>query len=209
MPRTKEQYEKIRSEKKRAIMETALQLFAEQGFAGTSIETIAQHAKISKGLLYNYFESKDDLLHQIILTGVEIVTKAGVFKPGMTREDFIRCVKHLLDMVEEHRNFLSLYSALGTQPGIAQKVTPTVENSAEITALLEFFGAHSGNDAAIKEVLLFSSLIKGYYILSLFGVVQKVMSLNLLKETILEFAIERWGTVETEHVPSVTCFFLH
>ncbi|MDR1653742.1 MAG: TetR/AcrR family transcriptional regulator, partial [Prevotellaceae bacterium] len=65
MPRTKEQYEKIRNEKRQLIKQTALSLFADKGYDATSISEIAKKAGISKGLMYNYFTSKEELL-QII-----------------------------------------------------------------------------------------------------------------------------------------------
>lgn len=52
-------------------MLTALGLFAKNGFHGTTISTIAREAGISKGLLYNYFESKDDLIKTIIYSGLD------------------------------------------------------------------------------------------------------------------------------------------
>ena len=59
MPRTKEQFEEIRSEKVKMIKEVALRIFANEGYFQTSIAKIAKTANISKGLLYNYFERKN------------------------------------------------------------------------------------------------------------------------------------------------------
>lgn len=50
---------------KRKILQAALQLFGEQGFHSTSISHIAKTAGISKGLMYNYFESKEALIEGI------------------------------------------------------------------------------------------------------------------------------------------------
>ena len=66
MPRTPEQYEEIRSEKRQLIISVALELFANHGYSSTSISQIAENANISKGLLYNYFKSKEELLNAII-----------------------------------------------------------------------------------------------------------------------------------------------
>ena len=63
-PRTSKQVSKIRQEKKELIMEVSLELFAENGFHATSISKIAKKAGISKGLAYNYFESKKDILDE-------------------------------------------------------------------------------------------------------------------------------------------------
>lgn len=43
------------------ILEAALACFAEQGFAGTRMDDIAARAKITKGTIYLYFQSKEEL----------------------------------------------------------------------------------------------------------------------------------------------------
>jgi len=47
-------------------MNVALEHFANHGYHHSSINQIAKQAGISKGLIYNYFESKEDLLTEII-----------------------------------------------------------------------------------------------------------------------------------------------
>lgn len=71
MPKTKEQYEALRSQKMELIENTAMACFAENGFHGTSISSIAKKAGISTGLTYNYFSSKEDLLTAIYLKGIK------------------------------------------------------------------------------------------------------------------------------------------
>ncbi len=68
-PKTDIQFQAIRDKSRHKIMEAATELFARQGFQGTSISDIAAVAGISKGLMYNYFKSKDELLHAIIEKG--------------------------------------------------------------------------------------------------------------------------------------------
>ena len=65
-PRTPKQFMEIREEKKTLIMDVALEHFANEGYFTTTINHIARHAGISKGLMYNYFESKEELLTEII-----------------------------------------------------------------------------------------------------------------------------------------------
>lgn len=47
------------------IITTAFRLFSEQGYQETSVATIAREAGISKGLMYHYFSSKEELLKGI------------------------------------------------------------------------------------------------------------------------------------------------
>ncbi len=55
-------------------MDTALELFGTEGFDKTSISSIASKAGISKGLLYNYFSSKEELIKTIIFNGLDSLT---------------------------------------------------------------------------------------------------------------------------------------
>jgi AcrR family transcriptional regulator len=64
-PRTKIQFEEIRESKRRKILDAAVECFATTGFHAVSISDLAKHAGISKGLMYNYFSSKDELLKAI------------------------------------------------------------------------------------------------------------------------------------------------
>ncbi|MFE9102050.1 TetR/AcrR family transcriptional regulator [Actinomadura geliboluensis] len=54
-----------RSAVERRILDAALRLFAERGFDGTSVQGIVEAAEVTKGALYHYFDSKDDLLYEI------------------------------------------------------------------------------------------------------------------------------------------------
>lgn len=52
--------------RKAEILEAAARVFAEKGFHRTTTREIAQAADIAEGTIYNYFESKDDLLISLI-----------------------------------------------------------------------------------------------------------------------------------------------
>ncbi|MET7333739.1 TetR/AcrR family transcriptional regulator [Nonomuraea sp. NPDC005650] len=47
------------------LLAEATRLFAERGFEGTSVQEIVMAAGVTKGAMYHYFDSKDDLLHEI------------------------------------------------------------------------------------------------------------------------------------------------
>lgn len=58
--------ERKKEETRSNIIQNALELFRAKGFNETSMEEIAEGADISKGTLYNYFESKESLLSAYI-----------------------------------------------------------------------------------------------------------------------------------------------
>jgi AcrR family transcriptional regulator len=48
------------------LLDAALDLFVEKGFAATRVEQVAQHAGVSKGTLFLYFSSKEELFKAVV-----------------------------------------------------------------------------------------------------------------------------------------------
>ncbi len=55
-----------KEERPQELLAAALELFVEKGFAATRIEEVALRAGVSKGTLYLYFPSKEELLKAVI-----------------------------------------------------------------------------------------------------------------------------------------------
>lgn len=64
-------------ERKEAIVEVAASLFATRGFNGASVADIAQRGKISKSLVYHYYESKEDILYDVMISHVRALEDAA------------------------------------------------------------------------------------------------------------------------------------
>jgi AcrR family transcriptional regulator len=185
MPRTKEQNEALRAEKKQLIMDAALAVFAEAGYAMTSIDQIAKRAGVAKGLIYAYFESKEHLLHQILEFGVKKISE-GLFPENMTPEMFVESMEKFFDNIVTYRDFYKLYTSLSVQPEVTDKLGPLADEYRGLHSMIDLYRRHFG-DNATKELLLMSSVSKGYSILALFGSHQKAIPLDLLKETVMDF----------------------
>lgn len=69
----------MKEQKRRKIRNAAAKLFAERGFENTTTREIAKAADISAASVYYYFDSKEDLLYQIleetISNGLRLVTE--------------------------------------------------------------------------------------------------------------------------------------
>jgi len=65
MPKTKEQNEAIKLERRNAILKGALFLFALRGYDSTSSDSISKFIGCSHGLLYHYFPSKEALFTEL------------------------------------------------------------------------------------------------------------------------------------------------
>ena len=59
------------------LIATAARLIDERGSAGLSVRDIAREAQVADGVLYNYFEDKEDLLAHALLAHVATVMNAA------------------------------------------------------------------------------------------------------------------------------------
>jgi AcrR family transcriptional regulator len=64
---------RARDEKREAVLRTAVQLFLEQGYHGTTLNDVAGRLNITKPALYNYFRGKDEILYECWAIGQEHV----------------------------------------------------------------------------------------------------------------------------------------
>ncbi len=55
----------MNGEKKEVILEAAVEVMAEEGYYNTKMSWIADRAEIAVGTIYNYFDSKEEVLEEI------------------------------------------------------------------------------------------------------------------------------------------------
>lgn len=62
MPMSAQRREATAEMRRKQIIEAAVELFDKKGYPGTTIADVAEKAGISKGLVYKYFQSKQEIL---------------------------------------------------------------------------------------------------------------------------------------------------
>lgn len=173
MPRTPEQYEEIRNEKKRIIMDAALELFANEGFHATSISKIAEKANISKGLMYNYFSSKEELLKTITESFSQEVV--DMMNPdhdnNITVEEATHFIDLYFDMITNNTERIKMYYQLTMQPYIADILAEmAADHTADRTHELFMNSLRSNNNPNPAEAYLtIISVMKGFGIQYVFA----------------------------------------
>ncbi len=65
MPKTKEQFQKMREDMRGKILKMSSLYFARCGFGDTKISDLAKHIGIGQGTIYLYFKSKEELFDEI------------------------------------------------------------------------------------------------------------------------------------------------
>lgn len=66
-----ERRKRERENRKNAILKAARKLFFEKGFRQVTVENIARKAEFSKGSIYLYFNSKEEIYSQILLNDID------------------------------------------------------------------------------------------------------------------------------------------
>lgn len=59
-------WERRKGERPGELLDAALELFVERGYAGTRLEDVAARAGVSKGTLYLYFANKEELFKAVV-----------------------------------------------------------------------------------------------------------------------------------------------
>lgn len=94
--------ERQKAGRRRRILDAADHLFRRSGFAGTSIEEIAERAGVAAGTVYNYFESKGDLaVSLVLLDGEEVRAKGRRILDDPPRDPIV-AVRLLLEGYVDH-----------------------------------------------------------------------------------------------------------
>ena len=78
------------------VMRTAIDIVAERGFQGASIDAIAQRSGVARSTIYRHWPDKSDLLLEAIGAAVGDVTALTV---GVLRTDLIAIATHLAEML--------------------------------------------------------------------------------------------------------------
>ncbi|MFE2754218.1 TetR/AcrR family transcriptional regulator [Actinosynnema sp. NPDC059335] len=82
------------------IVGAAVRLFAAKGFDATTVQEVVEAASVTKGALYHYFQSKDDLLFEIYrsLIGRQMADLDGIVAAGLDPATTVRRI--LVSLVE-------------------------------------------------------------------------------------------------------------
>ena len=162
-PRTAEQNLLIREQRKQQIMEAALELFAKNGYAATTIDQLAKAAEVSKGLLYNYFASKEELLTAIFNQMIEDAESVWQFDTTLPPKDQL---KQLLDAtfvyMEEHQSLMKLITQLALQPDVVRDLKEFITQSqTSKLMMIEPLLEQMGYDDAKEEAFFLGAFLDG------------------------------------------------
>jgi AcrR family transcriptional regulator len=163
-PRTSEQFEEIREGKRRQILYAAVECFATTGYHAVSISDLASHAGISKGLMYNYFSSKEELLKSIFR---EIMTEmmdlfGGDGSEEIDKASLVNYMGNLFRHMRSHLILWKMYMSIFSQPAVLQILEEEIRIAAkQPQERVERYFIRQGYKKPLLEVAFLSTLISG------------------------------------------------
>jgi AcrR family transcriptional regulator len=109
----------MREESRRVILEAALEEFGQKGFSEATTAAIAVRAGVSKGLVFNYFPTKESLLQALLKKTLSEVLDFWDARPwdAPPHEQLEEWINLALDQVARRPGFYRLYFSLALQPG--------------------------------------------------------------------------------------------
>ncbi len=152
-------------ERKLVIVEAAAALFASRGFNGASVADIAERCKTSKSLIYHYYESKEDILYDVMISHVRALEAAaadalaGTAEPEQKLRDLTQLFMALyVGAADRHKVLLNdlgyvpkarRAEIVAVQRGLIERVRTLLieiepglakQEGASLTAAMLFFG---------------------------------------------------------------------
>lgn len=165
-PRTKEQLAALKEVRREQILMAALELFGSKGYQNTSISDIAKKASLSKGLLYNYFESKEELLNEVVVFAFKDTAEAG---ESVLNEEYLTADELLVSLIDsyflmmkEQEELMKLILSLAVQVSAIPSVHTTIKmvyNS--LFEQLEVIFIELGYENPKNEAMLFGAIVDG------------------------------------------------
>ncbi len=154
----------MREQRKAAIMQAGLELFAQYSIESTSIAMIAKHAGISKGLMYNYFESKEALIVAVVSKGMDEFVKITpqIENGTLTREQLEEYLDFTIDILVKNISYWKLYFSVLMQPSVMKLVeSQLMETIMPVIMMMSNYYENKGYTNPMAHAMLLGATLDG------------------------------------------------
>lgn len=170
-PRTRKQTEQLREDRRRAIREASVTLFARNGFDGTSTAEVARMAGVSQATVFVYYPTKEELFRAAVLEplapSMELV-RGILGAPGSPRERVEQLARLMLASYAREEAYLALVQYVTRlRDRFPEAAAGLMEFTTAVSALLgtvieegQAAGQFAAGDAR-HYALFFTALING------------------------------------------------
>lgn len=136
---------------RQALVEAALEVFLQRGFARATTREIAHRAGLSEGTMYRHFADKYELFHQVFLATVLEIGQELAQLPDRAGHDTLRAnLAHLFSLIGRMQAKVSpLMASMWADPDLsrnfdaylAEKLPPSFERPEPVTMVAAYVAA--------------------------------------------------------------------
>lgn len=152
-----------KEEKKLQILAAAEILFSEQGYHAASIASIAKKSGISKGLMYNYFENKEDLLNQLVISRFNIMFDYFLIDNTKSKEDnLVILIENSFDVLIDMQDMFMIYFSIMFNKKVFEIIKTDLELVVEplMLGMVDII-AQLGFEKPFEEAMFLRSILDG------------------------------------------------
>lgn len=172
MGRNAEQNKEMRARTRSKILDAAREVFGNKGFDASRIEDIVQSAQVAKGLFYEHFNNKEDIVRQFALqVGNEIFENISAVLEKQSFADarniFRSAIEAYFNTIDRNRNLALFFAREGRNVSVGLgRVIHLMFDRLEQLAYGQF-------ERGLKEGLLRPSLHYGLIARALTGLLEQ------------------------------------
>ena len=151
---------------KKKTLESAIKLFAKQGYNGTSTLQIAKEAGVSQATVFKYFKTKEDLLYSIIVPVIPKLFSSflGRIKKANSVQELISyVVRDRFEFLEENRNTVRIvFSELLTNEELKKQLLFSISKIFEEFDIADLLKKYKKINPEINENLTTAEIIRSF-----------------------------------------------
>ena len=151
---------------KKKTLESAIKLFAKQGYNGTSTLQIAKEAGVSQATVFKYFKTKEELLYSIIVPVIPKLFSSflgRVKKANSVQELISYVVRDRFEFLEENRNTVRIvFSELLTNEELKKQLLFSISKIFEEFDIVALLKKYKKTNPELNENLTTAEIIRSF-----------------------------------------------
>ena len=191
-----ERKEREKEQRRNDIIDAAEEVFFEKGLNNSTMNEVSKEAELSKGTLYLYFKSKEEIYFEIKTRAINILMKMFKDSISANKNGFENCLgigKTYLNFVKKHSNYFKTIIYFETKDCISCEDSYKEDNPLKISAQTISQGIEDGSIRNDIPAIVLAQVIWAQTngVLQYISTKQKILELTDVKaEDIIESQFE-------------------
>ncbi len=174
MSRNKEKNELVTKERRSDILQVAIKKFSEKGYQGTNVSEIAKELSISQGIIFWYFETKENLFRKAFMEEFRAIklTTANILHDSSSTplEKLRRLISEMVKVYYERKSGCMLILQMVSNTEMQQILSIDVTNVYnELYSELQLLFKDAGANNPELKARNFVALLDGFMIQIILG----------------------------------------